>query len=1297
MDNSVVIDIIATVSDQTASGAASATEKVGKMEAAIKKAQSSIDKMQKMSKIELTMYAVDKASNIMNSVWNTGKGLAGKAFSVTLKAVDLVTAPVQGIMNLLKNPILQAAGIAGISFGVADTINTFADFEHQMSAVAATAMASQSELQALTEQARQLGAETAFSAIEVAQGMENLASAGFTVNEIIKTMPGLLNLAAASGEGLARSSEIAAGALRGFGLDVSETQKVADVLASAAAETNASVNSIGEALQYIAPGANAAGISLENTVAAIGLLANNMIDGTSAGTGLRTILTSLTERSKEASKLISDLGINFFDAEDNAKDFTGIVSEMEKALSGMSQKKRMDTLDTLFGKEGASIMNILLQETSDKLSSVTDGFYDVTGAAQEAASIRMDNLKGTFEELSGAVDEFKLSIAEKAEPYLRQFASWLTDRIPSATEAAIRAFDWAEEKVKGVMNTIKEFTNTDEWANADFFGKIGIAWDNLIAEPFSEWWDGTGKPKVAGIAQDIGSGIGSSIKWGISALFGLDINGAIDDGLSIGKSFTDGFSKGIEGIDWGQVLSRLWDALKWGVSNALSLAFSNPITGTLAASFIGNKGFDAVSTGYNLVKGISNIVKTPLVSTVGVVGETALTATGVKTAATGAIGTTVGTVATAVGGVALGIAGVASAISDFNKASKTYNDNLAEKVSGSVKLGMVGAGAAIGTAIAPGIGTAIGAGIGGLAALISGNAVGDTIASMADGTFMIDKRADELSKTSDEFDRVIEQSGIAKSALEDYYTAAETLSEKGIDESARIEALENQKGALSNLMDLYGNFINLHDLERDKLEKTLRCYADINEARELMAITDLEKSISNREGQLAPTIMKIDEAKRNIVGWENQLPVLTKGLSDAAELSRDWMLYDEKKKNGLADISEFTELRERGQKIAGETGVTFHLSDFSSGKAGSLIEAEMSKFEASMKKEQEFIGKYTGQMSDLYNDKLKVLFYHNGGSLEELYQQLEEAQQSEDVTQISELEQTIRDVEKEVETLNRQFSLVPEKMLTKFEIEISVKGIEKLDEMRSFLQNNPSSLSVFDFMGKYADNPYELPDTNGISNENTITENQKGLANQNSFLQQKINEYTNETNTPSISSPFPTLLQEMNQSQTESPIIPFEHANANGGIFDKRGLQSISNYTDSNGVMGSAHVGLVGEDGAEAIIPLSGKRRQRGLSLWEKAGEMLGVKPYANGGIIGTPVIPAASPIVGTGESGAVAPININSNPTLEIYIDGSANPNEIVQIIRNAVPEFADDMARCLAEALQQQIANTPLSAWSN
>ena len=160
------------------------------------------------------------------------------------------------------------------------------DFEAQMSRVEAIAGATGEEMEKLNDLALQLGSDTAFSASEAAEGMENLASAGFTVNEIMEAMPGLLDLAASSGADLATATEIAASAVRGFGLEASDTTHVADVFAEAAARTNAQTEDMGEAMKYIAPVAKAMGQSLEETAAAVGILSDAGIKGSQAGTSL---------------------------------------------------------------------------------------------------------------------------------------------------------------------------------------------------------------------------------------------------------------------------------------------------------------------------------------------------------------------------------------------------------------------------------------------------------------------------------------------------------------------------------------------------------------------------------------------------------------------------------------------------------------------------------------------------------------------------------------------------------------------------------------------------------------------------------------------------------------------------------------------------------------------------------------------------------------------------------------------------------------------------------------------------
>ena len=202
----------------------------------------------------------------------------------------------------------------------------------------------------LEEQAKKLGRETAFSAQAVAEGMENLASAGFEANEIYAAMPGLLNLAASDNIDLASAAEIAAAAVNGFGLVAGDTGHVADVLAESAARTNASVSSLGVAFQYIAPVAHAMGVSMEETAAAVGILSDAGISGTSAGTALRGALSRLAKPSKMAADTMEQLGFSAYDSNGQMKSLSGIIGSLQTSMQGLTQEERNNALVTIFGK-----------------------------------------------------------------------------------------------------------------------------------------------------------------------------------------------------------------------------------------------------------------------------------------------------------------------------------------------------------------------------------------------------------------------------------------------------------------------------------------------------------------------------------------------------------------------------------------------------------------------------------------------------------------------------------------------------------------------------------------------------------------------------------------------------------------------------------------------------------------------------------------------------------------------------------------------------------------------------------
>lgn len=303
------------------------------------------------------------------------------------------------------------------------------EFESQMSRVQAISGATKDQLQTLTDQAMDLGASTSFSAKEAALGMEQLASAGFTVEEIYEAMPGLLDLAASSGADLATASEIAASAVRGFGLEAADTGYVADLFAEAAARTNAQVEDMGQAMKYIAPVAHAMGLEINETAAAVGLLSDAGIKGGQAGTTLRGALTRLTKPTKDATAVMKRYGMSFYDANGEMLSMEGIIGQLEQGLSGLTQQQRNQALTTLFGQEALSGMLVLLEAGPEKLTELAEGLDGAKDAAKEMADVMLDNTAGAIEEFGGAIETAAINIQQILAPVVKNVVQWLTELV----------------------------------------------------------------------------------------------------------------------------------------------------------------------------------------------------------------------------------------------------------------------------------------------------------------------------------------------------------------------------------------------------------------------------------------------------------------------------------------------------------------------------------------------------------------------------------------------------------------------------------------------------------------------------------------------------------------------------------------------------------------------------------------------------------------------------------------------------------------------------------------------------
>lgn len=316
------------------------------------------------------------------------------------------------------------AAITGIG---AVSVKTAGDFEAQMSRVQAISGATGNDFDKLRQEAIDLGASTSYGATEVAQGMENMASAGFSTNEIIAAMPGMLNLAASSGEDLASSADIAAAAVRGFGLDASQTSHVADVLAQNAAATNAAVGDTGEALKYIAPVANAAGLSLEEVTAAIGIMSNAGIKGSEAGTTLRGALTRLMNPTQEVQAALDSMGVSVYDSNGKMRSLNDIISQIRTGTAGWTDEQKQSALATIFGTNALSGMMALVNSSPDELANMTKNLQNCDGAAKNMADTMMNNTKGAIEQMKGALETAAIQVGTALAPAVTAVANFVSD------------------------------------------------------------------------------------------------------------------------------------------------------------------------------------------------------------------------------------------------------------------------------------------------------------------------------------------------------------------------------------------------------------------------------------------------------------------------------------------------------------------------------------------------------------------------------------------------------------------------------------------------------------------------------------------------------------------------------------------------------------------------------------------------------------------------------------------------------------------------------------------------------
>lgn len=344
--------------------------------------------------------------------------------NTALSKIDVAGQKMETIGNSIAGAGKKMMSVTTVIGGVGvAAVKTAADFDSAMSQVAAVSGATGKDFDTLRNKAREMGAKTKFSATEAAEAMNYMAMAGWKTEDMLDGIEGVMNLAAASGEDLATTSDIVTDALTAFGLSAKDSGHFADILAAASSNANTNVSMMGETFKYCAPIAGALGFSAEDTAEAIGLMTNAGIKSSQAGTALRTIMNNLAGDVKISGKAIGDITIATTNADGSMCDLSDILADCRSAFGNLTESEKAQAAESLVGKNAMSGFLALMnagQGDIDKLSSAID---NCDGSAEKMAMTMQNNLAGQLTILKSQLQELAISFGDILMPAIRSIVS----------------------------------------------------------------------------------------------------------------------------------------------------------------------------------------------------------------------------------------------------------------------------------------------------------------------------------------------------------------------------------------------------------------------------------------------------------------------------------------------------------------------------------------------------------------------------------------------------------------------------------------------------------------------------------------------------------------------------------------------------------------------------------------------------------------------------------------------------------------------------------------------------------
>ena len=455
------------------------------------------------------------------------------------KLSGIAQSGIKGTLTAIASAGTALAGLGGAAIKIG------ADFEEGMSEVQAISRASASDMELLKEKAKEMGAETKFSATESAAAFKYMAQAGWNTEDMLNGISGVMSLAAASGEDLALTADIVTDSLTAFGLEAKDAAHFSDVLAMTANATNTDVANLGYTFKYVAPVAGALGYSIEDMSVAIGLMANSGIKAETAGTALRATLTNLAKPTKQMPGYLEELGISLTDAQGNVKPFNEVMIDLREGFNGLTEAQKAEYAAGIAGKEAMSGLLAIVNASDEDFAALTEQINNCNGAAEEAAKIMQDNLKGSVEQLGGALETLGIEFYDSVNTPIRTIVDSAASMVEQLTKAfkdgglsglvselgtvfaevATQVANSAPKMIDAATSMITSFldgigNNTNRIAEAAV--KIGESLINGIAQII---------PKVAEVGVQIISAL-------ISNILGSDVGRSVGE---LGKTIIDSF------------------------------------------------------------------------------------------------------------------------------------------------------------------------------------------------------------------------------------------------------------------------------------------------------------------------------------------------------------------------------------------------------------------------------------------------------------------------------------------------------------------------------------------------------------------------------------------------------------------------------------------------------------------------------------------------------------------------------------------------------------------------------------